>query len=129
MTTRGVWHLQRLTVRYCQHGGSSIGTRQFIRQLLPEFAENNPQLTIDVVHHANKHPVVLGEYRGVDPKTVDLRKKTADEVLKVFTELRNQKGHKVTKIKSPIYSKNPSVQGEWRPGVATKMDFTIKDLD
>mmetsp|Transcript_9859 Transcript_9859/g.19375 ORF Transcript_9859/g.19375 Transcript_9859/m.19375 type:complete len:130 (+) Transcript_9859:140-529(+) len=129
MCSRGVWQLERLTIRYCQNGGSSTGTRQFIRQFLGPFAEKNPQIQIDVIRRPNRHPVVLGEYRSADPKTVDLRKKSADEVLEALTGLRNQKGHKVVRIKKPVFSKNPSVQGEWRQDVTKDVEFTIKDLD
>lgn len=123
----GVWHLQRLTLRYCQHGGSSLGMRQFIRSELAAFAEANPQLEVSTAVRNSKHPVVVGEYARGDPRVVDVKNTPPENVLKVCESLRNSKGKKVAKVKYTVYSKAPSIQGEWRYGIGKNVPFKIRE--
>ena len=59
----GVWQLQRVTLRFCNFGGSSAGAREFIAKgHLADFARRNPQVLLSAKALANRHPVFFGEY-------------------------------------------------------------------
>lgn len=63
MLQAGVWQLQRVTLRFCNFGGSSAGAREFIAQgHLANFARRNPQVDLRAKALANRHPVLFGEY-------------------------------------------------------------------
>jgi len=46
MARFGVWQLKKLEVQFCGWGGSSKGVREFIKDTLPAFQQNNPQLEV-----------------------------------------------------------------------------------
>lgn len=63
MATKGVWQLKQVTIRYCQHGGSS----RYVRQLLSDerfvkFVEENPQVQFETELKGARHPVLIGDY-------------------------------------------------------------------
>ena len=118
--------MQTLVIRYCPIGGSSKGTRDFIRTDLIEFAKKNPQVNCKVIEGYKKHPVMEGRYVWGVNKVCDLKNKNSKQVLELVTLLRNTSGHKVTHFKVPVYSKKPSIQGVWRPQISENIDFQIK---
>ncbi|DBA69533.1 TPA: hypothetical protein ACH3X2_012733 [Trebouxia sp. C0005] len=63
MTQRGVWQLQRLTVSFCEHSGSSRGAREFVKSFLPLFAEDNKHIEVKAEVKPGRHPCLRGEYR------------------------------------------------------------------
>lgn len=114
---RGVWQLQKLTLRYCPTNGSSSGVRQFLRNNAAEFAKQNPQLEVHAAVGAGKHPIVIGSYAWGDDKVVDIKNADPENILNVLADLRNTTGRKITKIKKEVYGKVESVQGKWEPGI------------
>ena len=62
MSIRGVPQLKELIVRYCDLGGSSRGTREFIATGLLDFARAHPECQVSTVIKRNKHPMVRGNY-------------------------------------------------------------------
>ena len=63
MATKGVWQLKQVTIRYCQHGGSS----RYVRQLLGDhrflkFVEENPQVQFETELKGARHPILIGDY-------------------------------------------------------------------
>lgn len=63
MATKGVWQLNKVTIRYCQHGGSS----RYVRKLLSDerflkFVEENPQVQFETELKGARHPIVIGDY-------------------------------------------------------------------
>jgi len=129
MCTRGEWQLERLLLRYCNSIASSRGARDFIRHDLADFARRNPQVRIDVISKGSRNPCVVGVFKHGDPKQVDLKNKSKDEVLKVFETLRNNKGYKVVKIKKPKFTKMASIQGKWTERCAVGIPISIRELD
>jgi large subunit ribosomal protein L43 len=92
---RAKWQMLRLTVRYCDFGGSSRGAREWIKTRLPQFATENPHLACRTILGRGKHPAMQGEYlRGV-PRTCDLKNKTPREIERLVQALRDTNGHKV----------------------------------
>jgi large subunit ribosomal protein L43 len=126
MCTRGVWQLKTLVLRYCPIGGSSIGAREYLRTGFLDFAAKNPQVECKAILGKGKHPAVEGRYVWGVNKVVDLRKKDPKQIAQQVELLRNTTGHKITEFKTPIYSKRPSLQGYWKPGVARNVKFDIK---
>ena len=62
---RGVWQLKSLTLKYCEHGGSSKGIRKLIEgPLLNKFVEasRNDSLEVKVEKANGHHPTVEGVY-------------------------------------------------------------------
>lgn len=126
MCTRGVWQLKTLVVRYCPIGGSSSGTREYIRSGLLEFAGKNPQLEVKTILGKGKHPVMEGRYVWGVNKVVDLRNKNPKQIQELVDLLRNTSGHKVTQFKVPVVAKRPSLQGLWQPNLTKDVKFDIK---
>ena len=126
MCSKGVWQLQTLVVRYCSIGGSSRGTRDFLRKEFIEFATKNPQVQCKAILGKGKHPVVEGRYVWGVNKVCDLRNKQPKQISELVQLLRNTSGHKVTQFKVPVISKKPSIQGQWQPGITRGVNFELK---
>jgi large subunit ribosomal protein L43 len=126
MNAKGEWQLAKLTLNYCQFGGSSRGVRKFLRYGLTDFANANPQVLITAQPRNYKHPSATGHYINNKTKSIGLRKMSPKEVTEVVNELRNTSGRKMTKINYIRQTETPSVQGEWRAGVATQADVKIE---
>ena len=63
MATRGIRQLQKLTLSYCEHGGSSRYVREFISSgKIVEYARANPQVQVAVEVSNGRHPNVTAEY-------------------------------------------------------------------
>jgi hypothetical protein len=58
----GVRQLTKLTIRYCDWGGSSAKVRQFIAHEMPKLSELEPGVELELKVERNKHPIVIGEY-------------------------------------------------------------------
>ena len=123
MSIRGVFQLLKLTVSHCQEGGSSRGIRSFIEKgLLAEFASRHPHVEVVPVVKRGRHPFLQGEFRNGNIKHVDLRKKTEEEIRFQMQYMFSEKGKGTA---NPIhgsrkFTKTPSVQGVWRPGMWDK---------
>ena len=91
--------------------------RKFLREQVTDFARKNPQLQIEAVLGAGKHPIVTGSYiRGQD-KVIDVKNENPAKILQTCIDLRNTTGRKVTKIKKQVYGQIESVQGKWQPDI------------
>lgn len=63
MATRGVFQCQRLTLRYCEHGGSSRVVRDYLASgRLLEWATDRPTVEIKVKVANGKHPNLQAGY-------------------------------------------------------------------
>ena len=119
MSIRGVWQLLRLNINYCDHSGSSRHIRAFINKGLTEYAAEYPHAEVTSTVRRGKHPHVTAEFRNGNTKTVDLRNKTEEEIRFQLHYLFSEKGKAGGgPIKSGRrFTKNPSIQGGWRPGM------------
>ncbi|CAK4660049.1 hypothetical protein LEN26_001986 [Aphanomyces euteiches] len=130
MATRGVWQLQKLTIRYCQYGGSSRNVRDMLKDpRFLNFVSENPQVEFATQIKGNKHPVLIGEYITNETKVCDVKNQDIKFVLKQMQRLRDTSGRKMTKINAPVVSKRPTIQGIWQPetqDLFEKMQFEIE---
>ncbi|KAK8815353.1 hypothetical protein WA158_003565 [Blastocystis sp. Blastoise] len=117
MASRGVWFLKKLTIRYCPNGGSSSELRNFIASDLIKFAQNNPQLSIEVVEKSNRHPLLVGEYISGIKRQISLKNYRQQDILDQIQALRNTDGHKVTKLKMEKMTQTESIQGMYYEGM------------
>mmetsp|Transcript_18174 Transcript_18174/g.25858 ORF Transcript_18174/g.25858 Transcript_18174/m.25858 type:complete len:132 (-) Transcript_18174:139-534(-) len=116
MATRGVKQLQELSVRYCEHGGSSSMIREFISSgRIVHFARENPTVTIIVKPRNGHHPFIKGHYLTGNDKQICIKNEPIKRIYEVIDMLNNSSGRKIKKIGSPIKTNTPSVQGIWTP--------------
>jgi hypothetical protein len=73
MATRGVFQCQKLTLRYCEYGGSSRAVRDYLSSgRLVDWATSRPSVEIKVKVQNGKHPIVTGDYvtKAVSNKSI-----------------------------------------------------------
>jgi large subunit ribosomal protein L43 len=123
MATRGVFQLQKLTVFYCEVGGSSIAIREFLASgKLHEWARDRPHLPIEVRVRNGHHPYAKGDYLNSPSETlhqicIKSNKALIPDIPGVLNKLYNRSGRKIKKLTVPIVTQTPSVQGIWTPNL------------
>ena len=119
MCTRGVYQLRKLSVYFCDYGGSSQGVRDaLISPSLNQFIEANPHIEFVFIRKRNHHPYVAGAYLNGYLKNIPLRSITQEEVFDRFNDLRNQLGRRAFKAAGPrVHHPVKSVQGKWMPNM------------
>ena len=95
MATRGVFQLRKLTVKYCDHSGSSRGAREFIRHRIVEFAKNTPAAEVATELRPGQHPYIIGDYVTGEAKTIGVKNIDPAEIMNYALMLRNSSGRKV----------------------------------
>ncbi|GAB9470162.1 hypothetical protein Gpo141_00007415 [Globisporangium polare] len=116
MATKGVWQLKQVTIRYCQHSGSSRNIRKLLGdERFLNFVKENPQVNFQTELKGARHPVLIGDYITDDQKVCDVKNQEVDFVLMQLERLRNSSGRKMTRMKRPVISKRPTIQGIWQP--------------
>lgn len=128
MATRGVKQLTKLTLSYCEHGGSSRTIREFISSgRVIDFARENPTVEVSVKPRNGHHPFILGHYRTGRSKQISVKNEELARLYKVIEMLNNSSGRKITKITKPILTQTPSIQGVWTPMLDIEQtSFNIK---
>ncbi|GME73485.1 unnamed protein product [[Candida] boidinii] len=106
---------KRITLQYCNWGGSSQGMRDFLRLRLKPFANSHPEVEFKVLQKPGFHPIIKGEYTNDLDKTICVRKWNIDIVENKLKLLVNSSGKKLYKPKQNVKSLNASVRGVWSP--------------
>lgn len=106
---------KRVTISYCNFGGSSAGVRDFLRLRLGKFAQQYPSVEFHVLEKPGKHPVLFGNYLNDLTKQICVRKWNIDVVENKLKLLLNASGKKLSKPKHTVVSQNKSVRGIWSP--------------
>ncbi len=74
MCSRGVFQLKKLSLFFCDYGGSSSGVRELISSpKLKDFLISNPQIQLEVICKRNNHPHVKGYFVNGYRKDMPLR--------------------------------------------------------
>lgn len=117
---------KRITLSYCNFGGSSSGMRDFLRHKLSKVAKQYPQIEFKVNEKPGQHPVLFGEYASDLTKQICVRKENMDVIENKLKLVINSSGKNLSKPKQAVVSQNKSVRGIWSPFyVDSKHRFTI----
>lgn len=122
MATRGVFQLRKLTLKYCDHSGSSKGAREFIRHRIVEFANNTPAAEVVTELRPGQHPYIMGDYVTGEVKTIGIKNIAPGEIMDYAMMLRNSRGHKVRP--SPLLT-TVLQAGSAEPGAAAVPDDLV----
>ena len=119
MCTRGVFQLRKLSLYFCDFGGSSQGVREALTsEGLKSFMTTNPHIEYNFIVKRNHHPFVTGAYLNGYLKDIPLRSIPETDVIEVFQSLRNQLGRKPYEASGPrVYHPIKSIQGKWMPNM------------
>jgi large subunit ribosomal protein L43 len=130
MATRGVFQCTKLTLQYCEHGGSSRAVRDYLQSSsIVKWAKDRPSVQIEIKVKNGKHPMAKGEYltaplaSGKRPDggpvihQICIKNSTPEGVESTLDKLYNKSGRKMTKFTQPKYTQTPSVQGVWTPSL------------
>mmetsp|Transcript_7342 Transcript_7342/g.19854 ORF Transcript_7342/g.19854 Transcript_7342/m.19854 type:complete len:139 (-) Transcript_7342:527-943(-) len=137
MATRGFFQLKKLTLSYCEKGGSSKAVREFLASgKLQDWAQERPHVDIHVKVKNGKHPNVVGDYLTTQKGTIHQiclksNKVRSPDVIGALDKLYNRSGRKIKKLTSPVVTQTPSVQGVWTPAVDLHLqqDFAVSIRD
>eukprot|EP00891_Asterochloris_glomerata_P003582 jgi/Astpho2/3582/gw1.00058.62.1_t len=114
MAQRGVWQLKKLLVAYCDISGSSAGARAFVKEALPEFAAQNPQLEVQTQLARGLHPQLQGLFVSTQQRKICMRNATPEEILKQAIILRSGIGRNPgLRIQERVISRQKSIQGSF----------------
>ncbi|CDK24122.1 unnamed protein product [Kuraishia capsulata CBS 1993] len=125
---------RKITLQYCNVGGSSQGLRDFLTQRLTKFATKYPEIEFQVALKRG-HPIVRGLYSTTmasnpailtndstkladvhtNVKTVCLRNLNIDNVENKLKLMVESSGNRLYKPKQAVQSLNQSVRGIWSP--------------
>ena len=79
MCTRGVYQLRKLSIYFCDFGGSSQGIRDaLLSPSFSSFISDNPHIQVDLIRKRNSHPFVTGAYINGYLKDLPLRALNAE---------------------------------------------------
>ncbi|KAG7808560.1 hypothetical protein KL921_003642 [Ogataea angusta] len=106
---------RKIIITYCNFGGSSKGTRDFLRMRLKTFAQQYPQIQFHILQKPGFHPVLRAQYTDGLEKQICTRKWNVDVVENKLKLLINSSGRKLSKPKQFVKSLNKSVRGIWSP--------------
>jgi len=117
MATRGAKQLQKMSIRYCEVGGSSLNVREFLSSgKIVDFAAANPTVEIEVTPRNGHHPYIRGDYMTGNWKQMCVKNEPTKRIRKVMEMLNNTSGRKIVKLGGlAVRTDAPSVQGIWTP--------------
>ncbi|CCX34701.1 thioredoxin-like protein [Pyronema domesticum] len=110
-----VLQCKRLEFNYCDWAGSSKGMNSFLKNVLPKFAKENPQIEITVAPRPHRHPIIRGEYINGREKVICVANLEHNQILQKADLLRNSSGLKLKRFNKPVKSENQSVRGIYSP--------------
>eukprot|EP00939_MAST-03C_sp_MAST-3C-sp1_P000637 g637.t1 len=88
---------------------------EFIRRDAKAFARENKQLRLEVQTFPGKHPTCIGQYVNENEKVIDVKNKSATDIMDQVHFLRNQSGRRVHAVKKNQVRVVDSIQGKWTP--------------
>lgn len=107
----------KVTVNFCNWGGSSQGVRDLLshpKQIFQTFAAGNKETVFELVKR-NGHPSVTFHYSTGLEQAVDVRNLSAREVVLKLLEHIKRGGNAPFKFNHKVKSINESIRGVWSP--------------
>ncbi|XP_055780656.1 39S ribosomal protein L43, mitochondrial isoform X2 [Salvelinus fontinalis] len=95
--------------------------------LKPSWSPNNPQftigsfipllspVTIPQVVAANENVFSVNLPVNGNVKEEAITSKTSQQIVELITKLTNQSGLDIIRIRKPVHTDSPSIQGQWHP--------------
>ena len=112
----------RITVQYCNNGGSSDGIRKVLANgQLNELAEKNRRIFFDIIKR-NEHPRLKFFYNTNRTREIEIANMTPKEILGIIHEMAQASGNDLFKWNHKVISDNESVRGIWSPLHVAKRD-------
>ena len=127
MSTRAIQQLQKLRIRYCEHGGSSSAIRDYLQQSptanttpnnnhLINFATSHPSIQIIIKPRNGHHPYIQGEYLTGQSKQICVKNTSQGRIKEVMSMMVNTSGRKIVRLGGlAVRGDCVSVQGVWTP--------------
>ncbi|CCE64934.1 hypothetical protein TPHA_0J01120 [Tetrapisispora phaffii CBS 4417] len=112
-----VFPVKKITLQYCNWGGSSDGIRKFlVSSRLDKFAEKYPHIEFNILRKPG-HPILRGEYTNGREKVICVRNLNPNDVENKLVLLKNSSGNILQKLtrNDNVKSLNSSVRGVWSP--------------
>mmetsp|Transcript_85021 Transcript_85021/g.259671 ORF Transcript_85021/g.259671 Transcript_85021/m.259671 type:complete len:199 (-) Transcript_85021:20-616(-) len=115
----GEWHLKRLIIRYSESAGSSLGTRFYLRHLLPIWKEKNPQVQVITEQSRMEHPELQATWASGEKFEISLRGLKAKQVEELMDLQRNSESPNLwLRHGGPrVWTERRSIQGLWQPSM------------
>lgn len=107
----------KVTLQFCNWGGSSQGMRDFLtteKTSLAKFASNFKDTYFEVKKQAG-HPQLILHYNNGKNRSVDVRNQSRSEIIKKLWENLQKSGNDPFKFNQKVMSNNESVRGIWSP--------------
>lgn len=112
----------KITIQYCNWGGSSRGVRQVLSEgSINKFALNNSNVAIEILKKSG-HPNLKFNYNNDRVTEVDVRNMDGNKVLSTLKEYVQRSGNDLFKYNHKVMSNNESVRGVWSPMHVHKQD-------
>ncbi|CAK9436917.1 mitochondrial 54S ribosomal protein mL43 [Lodderomyces beijingensis] len=107
----------KLTLQYCNWGGSSTGLRRLLTSgRLNTLAASKPQTVFEILKRSG-HPKLIFHYNNQDRTVteVEIKNLKEHEILAKIDEYIQRTGNELFKCNHKVISQNDSVRGVWSP--------------
>ncbi|XP_068439408.1 large ribosomal subunit protein mL43 [Clinocottus analis] len=112
---RYVCQLKRVSIIFSKKGQSSLGVREFIEEGVVDYAKSNPATVVYVSPQQCRVPKIVAEYLNGTVREELVTSKTSPQISELLAKLTNQSGLDIIRIRKPIHTDSPSIQGQWHP--------------
>ncbi|EAZ62859.1 predicted protein [Scheffersomyces stipitis CBS 6054] len=110
----------KISVQYCNWGGSSSGLRQLLKSgKMDSIASQKSGVVFDVVKRVG-HPKLIFHYNNSQKQEVDIANLEASQIVEKLNEYSQRSGAPLFKFNHKVLSNNDSVRGIWSPMHAPK---------
>lgn len=105
----------KITVQYCNHGGSSSGIRDLLASgNLNSVASAKSKIFFDITKQKG-HPQLTFHYNNDESNKVNIGNLPANKIVEKINEYSQTSGNKLFKWNHKVLSINESVRGIWSP--------------
>ena len=105
----------KITVQYCNWGGSSTGMRQLLKSGQMNSVAANKKSVFFEIEKQSGHPTLKFHYNNDVIKEVPVANLNAGEIVKKIQEYSQRSGAPLLKYNHKVLSINDSVRGVWSP--------------